>query len=320
MEFICAQCYDTREGGDTCKACGETAVARGWSEDMRLAATLKAHVGMPIVVRYGFNHDFHGVLHLEATGVWRIRGERSELYVKTSAITAFEALLQTRVPVKKPPMLTREQERDIERQVDEAREAEAQAPDTPNAKGDITLRFVVNGQSVYVVGKASERLSAFCARALDKAGVVVSVDSQWSLRNRDGTVLDQDDAPDGNVLIAGLGLGMILHPILGKPEVARVTVLERSEHVIKLVGPTVRSSPKLDIIQANVFDWVPPKGSPKWNVIYFDIWAHLDIENLAEMARLHRKFGRYRDKADPDNWMESWARTRLRYMKERMGS
>jgi hypothetical protein len=36
----------------------------------------------------------------------------------------------------------------------------------------------------------------------------------------------------GNVLIAGLGLGMILHPILAKKEVLSVTVIEKYADVI----------------------------------------------------------------------------------------
>ena len=43
----------------------------------------------------------------------------------------------------------------------------------------------------------------------------------------------------GDVLIGGLGLGMILHPILAKPEVCSVTVLENSEHVAALVMPSL---------------------------------------------------------------------------------
>ena len=43
----------------------------------------------------------------------------------------------------------------------------------------------------------------------------------------------------GDVLIAGLGIGMILHPILKRPEVKSVTVIEKYQDVIDLVAPTV---------------------------------------------------------------------------------
>lgn len=42
----------------------------------------------------------------------------------------------------------------------------------------------------------------------------------------------------GKVLINGLGLGMVLSAILEKPEIKSVTVVEASEDVIKLVGPS----------------------------------------------------------------------------------
>ncbi len=45
----------------------------------------------------------------------------------------------------------------------------------------------------------------------------------------------------GRVLLGGLGLGMILHPIAAKPQVTSVTVLEVNRDVIELVGPTVPS-------------------------------------------------------------------------------
>ena len=41
----------------------------------------------------------------------------------------------------------------------------------------------------------------------------------------------------GNVLIAGLGLGMILHPILDKSDVSRVTVVEKYQDVVDLDPP-----------------------------------------------------------------------------------
>lgn len=56
----------------------------------------------------------------------------------------------------------------------------------------------------------------------------------------------------GRVLIGGLGLGMILHPIAAKPQVTSVTVLEASRDVIELVGPTVPSKVRLEC--ADVFE------------------------------------------------------------------
>jgi spermidine synthase len=111
----------------------------------------------------------------------------------------------------------------------------------------------------------------------------------------------------GDVLIAGLGLGMIIHPIAAKETVTSVTVLEKYQDVIDLVAPSI-SSPKVKIVCADVFDWRAPRGS-KWNVIYFDIWPDISTDNLPEMAKLHR---RYRSRLRAGGWMDSWMREDLR--------
>ena len=118
----------------------------------------------------------------------------------------------------------------------------------------------------------------------------------------------------GNVLIAGLGIGMILLPILAKPEVKSVTVIEKYQDVIDLTELHLRASAgenakKLCIIQADIFDWKPAKGV-KFDTIYFDIWPDISPDNLPEMTRLHRRFSHYKA---PLCWMDSWMRSKTKY-------
>lgn len=121
----------------------------------------------------------------------------------------------------------------------------------------------------------------------------------------------------GEVLIAGLGVGLILIPILAKPEVKAVTVVERYKGVIDLVGPPLQSVPgadKLTIIEADILEYkVLPKGR-KWDCIYFDIWPDICTDNLVTMTRLHRKFGHHRAQG---SWMSSWKRDYLLYLRRR---
>lgn len=114
----------------------------------------------------------------------------------------------------------------------------------------------------------------------------------------------------GNVLVAGLGLGMILHPVLEDEEVTSVTVIEKYADVIALVGPTVKHS-KLTIIHADVYEWKPAKGT-KFDTIYFDIWAEQSTDTLKDMAKLHMRFRPYKTL---DAWMESWRRDSLKSKK-----
>lgn len=105
---------------------------------------------------------------------------------------------------------------------------------------------------------------------------------------------------EGDVLIAGFGIGMILVPILLKPEVKTVTVIEISEEVPKMVLSYLPNKEKLRVIYSDIMDWKPPKGQ-MWDVIYFDIWDHISADNYEQMKTLHRRFGRKKR-----IWMGSW--------------
>lgn len=122
----------------------------------------------------------------------------------------------------------------------------------------------------------------------------------------------------GKVLIGGLGIGMVLLPILEKPEVTSVTVIEKYADVVKLVEPHIRAAAgknadKLKIIVADALEWKPPKGE-KWDTIYWDIWPEICTDNLKDMEVLHRRFAR---RKTPGGWMDSWMRVRLLRQKER---
>lgn len=104
----------------------------------------------------------------------------------------------------------------------------------------------------------------------------------------------------GSILINGLGLGVVLKAILAKPEVTEVTVIENSEDVIKLVAPYY-NDPRLTIIHADAFTWNPPKGK-KYDCVWHDIWDNLCGDNVEEMKKLHRKYGRR------TKYQKSWGR------------
>lgn len=93
---------------------------------------------------------------------------------------------------------------------------------------------------------------------------------------------------NGSVLIGGLGLGMILHPTLAKPEVKLVTVVEQNADVIALIAPTLPRDKRLTIVNGDIYEWKPAKGT-KYDTVYFDVWGNMSIDNLAEMATLHRR-------------------------------
>jgi hypothetical protein len=98
----------------------------------------------------------------------------------------------------------------------------------------------------------------------------------------------------GNVMIAGLGLGMVLQGCARRDDVKSVTVIELSKDVIKLVEAHYKAKPyghKITVINADIFDWKPAKGV-KFDHAWFDIWDGLCTDNLDEMAKLNRRFAR----------------------------
>lgn len=115
----------------------------------------------------------------------------------------------------------------------------------------------------------------------------------------------------GQVLIAGLGLGMILVPILQKPEVKAVTVVEKSAAVVELVGRRGKfpNSDKLNVVLGDIFEWKPPLGA-KYDIIYFDIWPDICADNLKEITQLKRRFTRRLVR--PGGWMGAWVEKQLR--------
>jgi hypothetical protein len=111
----------------------------------------------------------------------------------------------------------------------------------------------------------------------------------------------------GHVLIAGLGVGMILHPMLKKQEVRSVTVVEKYQDVVDLISPTLPRNRKLSIVRDDIFRWTPPRGN-RYDVIWFDIWPDIEVCRLGEMGQLHRRFRPYLNDSNPRRWMESWHR------------
>jgi hypothetical protein len=109
----------------------------------------------------------------------------------------------------------------------------------------------------------------------------------------------------GDILIAGLGLGMILHPILRKVSVCRVTVIEKFQDVIDLILPTLPKTDNLAVIAGDIFDW-KPEPSSQYDIIWFDIWPDIGPKRVAEMTLLHRRFANYLNRANPNHWMQSW--------------
>ncbi|KAA9007327.1 class I SAM-dependent methyltransferase [Paenibacillus spiritus] len=140
---------------------------------------------------------------------------------------------------------------------------------------------------------------------LTRSGEVVMSDTPMEQRTNSEFVRKAH----GDVFIAGLGIGMILIPILKDEKIKTITILEKHEEVIELVGKQLELNDKVRIIHGDVFTYEHPKGT-KFDTIYFDIWdwVNSDVWNN-EMKPLKRKYLKYRRslKENPDAFIKCWA-------------
>ena len=109
--------------------------------------------------------------------------------------------------------------------------------------------------------------------------------------------------------MTGLGLGLVVEAMLLPPEsrVRRVTVVERSSDVIRLVAPhLVGARPgHVEVIEADAFSWSPPSAA-RFSVAWHDIWPNPYAPECAgEMGTLERRYEPFSD------WQGSWPREYL---------
>lgn len=107
-----------------------------------------------------------------------------------------------------------------------------------------------------------------------------------------------------DVLINGLGLGVVVQAMLGMPHVEHVTVIEKSSEVMRLVKPHYMDrygGSRLSVVCADALTWKPPVKK-RYAFVWHDIWTDICEDNLPDMHKLHRKYGRRCD------WQGSWCR------------
>lgn len=116
----------------------------------------------------------------------------------------------------------------------------------------------------------------------------------------------------GNVLIGGLGIGLILLAIQDKDNVEQVTVVEKNADVIELVGKQLPLNHKVTIVNADVFEYEP---EAKYNTIYMDIWNYINKEIYNEqMKPLINRYRKYLvDKLEDEHrYINCWCKNQAK--------
>ena len=88
-------------------------------------------------------------------------------------------------------------------------------------------------------------------------------------------------AAKGRVLVGGLGLGLLAHELRRNPRVGVVDVIEQSEDVIALVGPSVAVPHDVVVLHGDFWDYATVVGD--YDTIIVDLWDDRSAMSMTTM-------------------------------------
>lgn len=96
----------------------------------------------------------------------------------------------------------------------------------------------------------------------------------------------------GEVLITGLGLGVLVSALLTKPDVTHITVVEIDRDVIALTAPYYANEPRVDIVNYDALAYpdvlaVGAQGEYVFDYAWHDIWSHISDRNFSDEHAEH---------------------------------
>ncbi|MFA5211677.1 MAG: hypothetical protein WC414_04270 [Patescibacteria group bacterium] len=118
------------------------------------------------------------------------------------------------------------------------------------------------------------------------------------------------DNAKGDILIGGLGLGLIVMSVQSRKNIKSITIVEKEKEIIELLKDFPFNT-KVKIINDDIYNYIPEK---KFDYIYFDIWNTISSDNYDDMKKLHRTFRKYLNK---DGTITSWRYEDCKYQKYR---
>lgn len=75
----------------------------------------------------------------------------------------------------------------------------------------------------------------------------------------------------GNVCVAGLGLGLIVHHLINNQNIESIDIFEINKDVIDLISPLLPKDKRINIINDNFF--TEPFRQKKYDTIIIDLWV-----------------------------------------------
>ena len=83
----------------------------------------------------------------------------------------------------------------------------------------------------------------------------------------------------GDVLVGGLGIGMIHQPLIDNPNVTSVTIVELEQDVVDLVWEHCAKDDSFTLVVADFETWIPPEDS-SFDTVWADTWL---VDNPLKM-------------------------------------
>jgi len=90
--------------------------------------------------------------------------------------------------------------------------------------------------------------------------------------------------PPGRVLCAGLGLGLMVHHLVNRPDIDEIHVVELSGDVIELVEPTLPGYGDVRVTRADFYAHIKDGGAAGYDSILWDLAVGTLEETAGGMA------------------------------------
>lgn len=89
--------------------------------------------------------------------------------------------------------------------------------------------------------------------------------------------------PPGRVVVAGLGLGLMLHHMARRSDLTEITVVEIDPDVIELIRPTLPSDPRVAIVCQDYYRYIEKSERP--DSVLWDLAVGHEDETVHDMLR-----------------------------------
>ncbi|KKL20728.1 hypothetical protein LCGC14_2452550, partial [marine sediment metagenome] len=147
--------------------------------------------------------------------------------------------------------------------------------------GNFRIRRMDYLPGLYILGGIDEHVYYSVKKPIPITRLEECVNGEWHELMVDDplhsmSMLKYAQASTGNVLVAGLGLGLIAHELVKiKGVETTITVIEESADVCRLVSQYLPT--RIELINCDFWDFIKDDKT-EWDTILVDIWSVYDIQ------------------------------------------